>query len=104
MTIFCEYAKKSQTSPGCRPRLILDPNLKISNNKIRNEKTNKQTTTAAAPENKQKNNRKQNKTGGVGESLGGSEEEKLRSIILRHFRGTQRQFSEKYLFGRRFEI
>ena len=88
MTIVREYARKSQTiaSPRSRPRAILDSNLKVSNNKIGNEKnkqTNKQTTNAAATENKQKNKAKQNKTGGVREFLGGSEKEKLRSIILR---------------------
>ena len=82
MTIVREYARKSQTSPRSRPRAILDSNLKVSNNKIGNEK-NKQTTTAAATENKQKNKAKQNKTGGVREFLGASEKEKLRSIILR---------------------
>ena len=61
MTIVREYARKSQTSPCSRPRPILDSNLKISNNKIGNEKnkqTNKQTTTAAATENKQENKTK----------------------------------------------
>lgn len=75
MTIVREYARKSQTSPRSRPRAILDSNL--------NRKRKKQTTTAAATENKQKNKAKQNKTGGVREFLGGSEKEKLRSIILR---------------------
>ena len=83
MTIVREYARKSQTSPRSRPRAVLDSNLKVSNNKIGKEKTNKQTTTAAATENKQKNKAKQNKTGGVREFLGGSEKEKLRSITLR---------------------
>lgn len=69
-------------------RSRLDFNLKVSNNKIGNEKTttttNKQATTAAATENKQKTNKtKQNKSGGVREFLGRSEKEKLRSIILR---------------------
>lgn len=75
MTIVREYARKSQTSPRSRPRAILDSNL--------NRKRKKQTTTAVATENKQKNKAKQNKTGGVREFLGGSEKEKLRSIILR---------------------
>ena len=79
MTIVREYARKSQTSPRSRPRAILDSNL----NRKRKKQTNKQTTTAAATENKQKNKEKQNKTGGVREFLGGSEKEKLRSIILR---------------------
>lgn len=75
MTIVREYARKSQTSPRSRPRATLDSNL--------NRKRKKQTTTAVATENKQKNKAKQNKTGGVREFLGGSEKEKLRSIILR---------------------
>ena len=71
-------------------RSRLDSNLKVSNNKIGNEKkkqqqqqTNKQQLQRQQKTNKKKRKTKQNKSGGVREFLGGSEKEKLRSIILR---------------------
>ena len=64
MTIVREYARKSQTiaSPRSRPRAILDSNLKVSNNKIGNEK-NKQTNKQQMQQQQKTNKKtKQNKT------------------------------------------
>ena len=59
--------------------------------KLETKKTNKQTTTAAATENKQKKT-KQNKTGGVREFLGGSEKDP--AVAAEKRRGCP--FSNKY--------
>ena len=91
MTIVCEYARKSQSSPRSRPRPIFDSNLKVSKNKIGNEKKNKQQLRRQQKTNK-KNKTKQNKTGGVREFLGGSEKDP--AVAAEKRRGCP--FSNKY--------
>ena len=91
MTIVCEYARKSQSSPRSRPRPIFDSNLKVSKNKIGNEKKNKQQLRRQQKTNK-KNKTKQNITGGVREFLGGSEKDP--AVAAEKRRGCP--FSNKY--------